>query len=299
MTRETPKHDAALGPRERAGLVSFAPSEASDWRGRVGMLAAHYLDAPATEIEMPPSTHHSLVLVNRPSEECEIRYEDVVRNVPPPAGSILVIPAGSSVRWRWSGRNDSLHVSLDPRLVAQVAAESFELDPARVVVPPLDKLDLPQLRDAMQAVDDELTAGAGGGDLAAQSLANVLAVFLIRHLSAPRRLARDRDGKLPQGRLRSVVEYVEDHLDASLTLEELAAVARLSPYHFARQFRAATGLPPHQYVIARRVERARQILQQDGNLPLAQVASRAGFTDQSQFSRHFKRLVGVTPSRFR
>jgi AraC family transcriptional regulator len=79
----------------------------------------------------------------------------------------------------------------------------------------------------------------------------------------------------------------------------MAAVARLSPYHFARQFKAATGLPPHRYVIARRVERAKQLLQAGTELSLAQVAARAGFSDQSQFSRHFRRLVGVTPGRFR
>ena len=78
----------------------------------------------------------------------------------------------------------------------------------------------------------------------------------------------------------------------------MAAVARLSPYHFARQFKAATGLPPHQYVIARRVERAKQLLQ-GGDLSLADVAAHAGFSDQSQFSRHFKQVVGVTPGRFR
>ena len=78
-----------------------------------------------------------------------------------------------------------------------------------------------------------------------------------------------------------------------------AAVARLSPYHFARQFKAATGLPPHQYVTARRVERAKQLLQGAGGLSLAEVAARAGFSDQSQFTRHFKRHVGVTPGRFR
>ena len=61
----------------------------------------------------------------------------------------------------------------------------------------------------------------------------------------------------------------------------------------------ATGLPPHQYVIARRVERARQLLQAGTNLSLAEVALRAGFSDQSHFCRHFKRLVGVTPGRFR
>jgi AraC family transcriptional regulator len=104
---------------------------------------------------------------------------------------------------------------------------------------------------------------------------------------------------LPRGRLRAVTEYIEEHLDGGPTLEQIAAVARLSPYHFARQFKAATGLPPHQYVIARRVERAKQLLQAGTDLSLAEVALHAGFSDQSQFSSHFKRLVGVTPGRFR
>ena len=94
------------------------------------------------------------------------------------------------------------------------------------------------------------------------------------------------------------MEYVEEHL-AGPTLEHLAAVARLSVYHFARQFKAATGLPPHQYVIARRVERAKLLLQGGSDLSLAEVAARAGFSDQSQFCQHFKRQVGVTPGQFR
>jgi AraC family transcriptional regulator len=79
----------------------------------------------------------------------------------------------------------------------------------------------------------------------------------------------------------------------------MAAVARLNPYHFARQLKRATGLPPHQYVIARRVERAKQLLQGGDDFSLAEVAARAGFSDQSQFSQHFKRLVGATPRQFR
>jgi AraC family transcriptional regulator len=78
----------------------------------------------------------------------------------------------------------------------------------------------------------------------------------------------------------------------------MAAVARLNSYHFARQFKAATGLPPHQYVIQRRIDRAKHLLQAGTDLSLAGVAARAGFSDQSQFSRHFKRLVGVTPGQF-
>src|SRR5262249_47727194 len=107
------------------------------------------------------------------------------------------------------------------------------------------------------------------------------------------------DGTLPRGRLRAVVEYIEEHLEANPSLDEMAAVARLSPYHFARQFKRATGLPPHQYVIARRVERARQLLQAGTDLSLAEVALRVAFSDQSQFTHHFKRLVGVTPGQFR
>jgi AraC family transcriptional regulator len=151
----------------------------------------------------------------------------------------------------------------------------------------------------MLAVDAELTAGGAGGSLASESLANLLAVHLIRHVLAPRRLQRGRDGALPRGRLQAVVEYVEEHLGAGLTLERMAAAVHLSVYHFARQFRAATGLAPHQYVIARRVERAKQLLQGGDNFSLAQVAAHAGFSDQSQLSLHFKRLVGVTPGQFR
>jgi AraC family transcriptional regulator len=79
----------------------------------------------------------------------------------------------------------------------------------------------------------------------------------------------------------------------------MAAVARLSAYHFARQFKAAIGLPPHQYVIARRVERAKGLLQAGDDISLAEIALHAGFSDQSQFCHHFKRIVGVTPRQFR
>jgi len=151
------------------------------------------------------------------------------------------VPAGSPARWRWSGRKDTLNIYLEPALITRVAAEAFDLDPARLEVPPLDGLDLPQLRAAMGVVDAELTSGGAGGPLAAESLANVLAVHLIRYVSSPRRAARGRDGALPRKRLRAVVEYITEHIDASPTLEQMAAVARLSPYHFARQFKAATG----------------------------------------------------------
>jgi AraC family transcriptional regulator len=288
-----------LGPTELRRLVPFEPSAVSDSLGWTGLAAARYRDAPDSEIDLSPLTHHALVLITRPPERLELLYDGVKRHVPPPAGSIAVVPAGSPARWRWSGLKDSLHIYLEPAFVARVASEAFDLDPARLMIPALDGIDLPALRSAMRAVDTELTTGGAGGRLAAESLANILAVHLIRHVVAPRRLAGRHDGVLPQRRLCAVIEYIVEHLDASPTLEQMAAVARLSPYHFARQFKAATGMPPHEYVITRRVERAKQLLQGGADISLAEVAAQAGFSDQSQFSRHFKRLLGITPGQFR
>ena len=299
MSRETPGGGEPIGPLDWLKLLPFAPAASSHRLGWAGLEAARNRAVPASELHAPAITHHRLILFSRPPEGLDLLYEGVKRHVPPPAGAILVVPAGSPTLWRWSGSFHSLHIFLEPGLFARVGAEAFGLDPARVTLPPLDGLDLPHLRAVMLAVDAELTADGDGGRLAAESLANVLAVHLIRHVSAPRRPSRGRDGALPRGRLRAVVEYIEEHLDASPTLEQLAAVACLSPYHFARQFKTATGLPPHEYVIARRVERAKQILQGGGDFTLAQVAARAGFSNQSHFSDHFRRLVGVTPGQFR
>jgi AraC family transcriptional regulator len=110
---------------------------------------------------------------------------------------------------------------------------------------------------------------------------------------------RESRGGLPGRKLRAVLEYIHQHLVTNLTLRDLAAVAHFSPYHFARLFKISTGLPPRQYIIARRVERAKQLLRGQDDLTLAQVAARAGFCDQGHFTRHFKRFVGVTPKRFR
>jgi AraC family transcriptional regulator len=299
MKQEEPGPGDLIRPLDWFKLIPFQAVAASERLGWVGLEAARYRASTAWEYNAPALTHHRLILVTRPPQELDLRFEEVKRHVPPPTGAIILVPAGTRGRVRWSGGFDWLHIYLEPGLVQRVATEGFDLDPARVTVPPLDGLDLPHLRAAMGAVDAELTAGGAGGPLAAESLANVLAVHLIRHLVAPRRSERGRDGVLPRGRLRAVVEYVEAFLDAGPTLEQMAAAAHLSVYHFARQFKAATGLPPHQYVILRRVERARQLLQTGGGFSLAELAVRVGFSDQSQFTHHFKRVVGVTPGQFR
>jgi AraC family transcriptional regulator len=155
------------------------------------------------------------------------------------------------------------------------------------------------LRAAMAAVDAEFSTGDLGAPLTTESLANLMAVHLLRHVPSLKQPTRGARNELPRTKLRAVLEYVEKHLDASPTLEQMAAIARLSPTYFASQFKRTTGLPPYRYVIGRRIARAKQALQTGGELSLAQVALQAGFSDQSQFSRHFKRFIGVTPGEFR
>jgi AraC-like DNA-binding protein len=86
-----------------------------------------------------------------------------------------------------------------------------------------------------------------------------------------------------------------ENLGGSPTLEQMAAVVHLSPFHFARQFKAATGLAPHQYVIARRVERAQHLLRTDGRLGLAEVAFRSGFAKQSHCCVTYKAECDAPP----
>src|SRR6516162_11297256 len=235
MRQEEPGRRDPIGPLDWLRLLPHEAAASSDRLAWVGLEAARCRAAPAFELDLPALTHHRLSLFTRPPEELDLRYEGVKRSVPPPAGSISLVPAGSPARVRSSGCKDLLYVFLEPALVERVAAEVFDLDPARLTVPPLDGLDLPQIRAAMGTVGAELTASGAGGPLAAELLANVLAVHLIRHVSAPRQPARRRDGTLPRARLRAVVEYIEEHLDAGPTLEQMAAIARLSPNYFAWQ----------------------------------------------------------------
>jgi transcriptional regulator of acetoin/glycerol metabolism/AraC-like DNA-binding protein len=105
-------------------------------------------------------------------------------------------------------------------------------------------------------------------------------------------------GGLPPGALRRVREYIDVHLGDRTQLTELAAVAGVSVHHFAREFKRSTGATPHDYLMQKRVDRAREMLARTG-WSLSEVAFAAGFSDQSHMARHFRRLVGMTPGQFR
>lgn len=125
-------------------------------------------------------------------------------------------------------------------------------------------------------------------------VARLLKLYAERPISAAER----KVAALPNWRLRRALDYIESRFDANVSLAELAQVAGLSRMHFAAQFRKATGLRPHEYLLRCRVERAK-IKLATSSLPIVEVALTAGFSSQSRFTDVFKHFTGLTPRRWR
>jgi AraC family transcriptional regulator len=266
--------------------------------GSFGLQVSHHRALETDEIRIDPKSQHVIVLFTKPPNEMNIRCPGLNRKSPPPLGSIALVPAGAVADISWQGPKDCLQVYVEPALVKRVAARSFERD-LSWAIPPLDAFVAPELRSAMLAIDAESAAGGLGGPLLIESLSNILAIHLIRHVFGFRQSAVNERGALPRRKLVATIDYIMANLDNTPTLTRMAELVHLSPDHFARQFKAATGLAPYQFVIERRVERAQQLLGGRQELSLAEVAISAGFIDQSQLCFHFKRIAGVTPGQFR
>ena len=103
---------------------------------------------------------------------------------------------------------------------------------------------------------------------------------------------------LPLARLRRVTDYIQEHLDEDLRLAQLGSVVYMSPYHFARLFQHSTGVPPHQFVVRTRIDRAITLLAAR-EIPIARIARLVGFRTPSHFSTVFRRLTGTTPGAYR
>ena len=105
-------------------------------------------------------------------------------------------------------------------------------------------------------------------------------------------------GGLPPQVVRRIRDYIDAHTSENITLESLAKLGGVSVFHFARAFRQSFGMPPHSYLLHRRIARAHRLLQQ-AELPVSEIALLTGFSDQSHFAKHFRRLVGMAPSQVR
>lgn len=207
-------------------------------------------------------------------------------------GNVGLYPAQLQQKHLWDRKAEFLLLSLEIELVAYQACEllgtdQIELVPHLVIQDPL----IQQIGLALKA---ELESDGLGGRLYVESMANALIIHLLRQYSTQEKNIPTYQGGLPQQKLKEVTDYIHDHLEQNISLNELAVTVQLSPHHFCRLFKQSTGLSPHQYVILSRVERAKQLLLQ-GEMALVEVAVACGFSHQSHLNRHFKRLLGITP----
>ena len=218
-------------------------------------------------------------------------------------GPIHVTPGAALVRsqqpirsLRLTGTQQCLALMIDPHAMESALPEPFKTRP----------VELPDrsigcdvfVNHVMSAMEFEMKAGAPGGPLLFESLGKSVALYLASRQSAHPFVLPARPFGLSRDRLSRVTEYIHTHLASDLALEDLAGVACLSTYHFARMFKASTGQSVHQYVLQQRIERAKVLIRRK-NLTLAEIAGAVGFSDQSQFTTAFRRIVHVTPGAWR
>ena len=196
---------------------------------------------------------------------------------------------------RWMQTFDEVTVVLDRQFVSDVVRDG--LPPDRIAFVTQRSASDVTIAEYASAFRSELADQCPHGSL----FADTLTIGFTLHLLSRYAVAKPRvplpHGKLSAWQLRGVVDFIHSHLDGDLSLVALADIARVSPFHFARQFRATVGSPPHQFVLRQRIQRSLHLIKR-GKLPLAQIAVAAGFHDQAHFTRTFRRVLGTTPAEY-
>lgn len=218
-------------------------------------------------------------------------------------GTVWLCPAGirEDMIHLYGDIRESIHMYLPAVPLSKAAAEDLDVDPGRVRLRYEGGFRDPLIESIGRTVDAELRNPSPLGGLLIETLSAALGVYILRaysNLSPASHPLAPAKGTLDGRRLARVRAFIEAHLDRDVTLEELARQACLSPFHFARSFKAATGASPHRYLLQRRLDHAKALLSV-GEASLTEIAFACGFSSQAHFSSSFKRANGVTPSDFR
>ncbi|MES1022660.1 AraC family transcriptional regulator [Gloeocapsa sp. BRSZ] len=211
-------------------------------------------------------------------------------------GDIAIIPANVSHRCNWNTSVQFMVLALEPILLKNIGQDWVNPDGIELIPQFMNQQDA-LIQSIFLTLKDELESGRIGGQLLVDSLKTVLAIHLLRNYCATSpKLSSYSDG-LSSAKLVLIKDYINEHLHQDLTLTEIAAIAQISPYHFLRLFKQSMGVTPHQYILQRRIDRAKYLLQHS-KLSIAEIAFSAGFCDQSHLTRCFKRMLGMTPKQF-
>ena len=204
-------------------------------------------------------------------------------------GDMTLMPYGIPSQWSWNSTCDRLDVILSPDVLADgnklAAVDRFLFRDREMEV-------------ICHRLYQAVSLGGIPDRLHVESLVAQLAVLIgRRHSTASAVLRIPPSRGLTRNQARRVLDYIEFQLSSELTLGELARTVGLSLHHFARMFKRTVGMAPHQYVLARRLERAKGMLRTTG-ASLVEISLATGFASQSHFTSTFRRLVGPTPTEF-
>ena len=271
--------------------------------GQVRPLASELLSLEYFEAEpgrMPTEVfaqHHILINLREEPHRVENWRAGEHRDFTFRRSEIVVTPAGVESGWRWHERSKVIVITLEPEKLERFAQSELGI-----------LLTDRQLEDVPQFLDRDIT-DAGimllealeqriGSAVMFESFARIFLTKLLQKYGRERDEERAFSAGFTARHYKRVLDFVATHYGRSITLEEMAAEAGLSPYHFARLFKQTIGQPPYQFVLAYRIEQAKKLMA-DPTRPLVDIALACGFSDQAHFSRVFKRLSGSTPTAWR
>lgn len=251
------------------------------WRNR--------LDA----ISYAPQGHHTLSFYLGGGYDTFLRNRPDQRGAP---GRLCVLPDQQVTDWLVNGHVRFMHLYFSPEHFASQTLQLLDREPREMCLPDQIFFDDPQLASLCQALP-RLDWHDPGQRLLGNELAHAAVAQLILSRLGRRQDLRLKGGLSPALR-RRMAEWIESQLDQPVTLGAMASEAALSEYHFARMFRISFGMPPHVWLQARRLDRARQLLAQN-LLSLTDIALACGYSSPSHFSNRFQAAMGITPSRYR
>lgn len=287
----------ARQPSRGNPLPLEAPQIFSQAETAHGVILQHRLD-PIGAVAHPGIDKTVLCIHIGPAALLSCRRDGKLYNGTAVHGDVDIIPAWTPSRWVAHDHNDrNLILSLPQSLLHSVAQQAGH-DSSRVEIRNRFQVRDPELELIANTIHREIDAGNPSGRLYTEGLILAIASRLIAQHSSTSPPARIPAATLSGHRLKQVLSFIEDQLAEDLSLDQIAASAGLSPSHLKPLFRQAMGVPVHQYVIQRRIERAKTLIAQD-NLTMAEVAAATGFAHQSHLARHIRRATGLSPNTIR
>jgi AraC family transcriptional regulator len=257
-------------------------------------LALQLRSDPAGVLEVPELENVLVAIHVGPSARVSCRRGGESHNGSAVHGDIDIIPALTAARWEMHDQNDTaLILSLPPSLLNTVA-EEYGFDSRRVEIRNRFQIRDVQLENICWALKSEMESNYPSGRLYMDSLAVSVTSRLVSTYSSMAHPPVEQSGGLGGRRLKQTLSYIEDHLSEDLSLSQLASISGISSSHFKSLFRESTGVPLHQYVIQRRLDRAKDLLM-TGKLSIAEIALETGFSHQSHLARHLRRASGLSP----